>query len=208
MAVSRSVTGWPWIFFLIDGRRDDAHLTDGALTIARNFLTGILVASAFCLGSLSSGYAQTEPEGNCRAAVRPLLAAKSPDPERLNRIKTLCRDEADAGDPMATYQLSFFYLGLGGWDPEKATDLMFSAAERGIPEAQYWLAWQYDAGPLLSNEPELALTWYQRAAESDHPLALYRLAKAYDGGELGLKADAAKATEFRARAARCANQNG
>jgi TPR repeat protein len=174
----------------------------------RSKLTASFTALCLSLVIVPSSAAQESFNGQCRAAVRPLLASTEPDPERLRLARQLCRAEADAGDPLAVYHLSFFHLGLGGWDTAQATDLMFMAAQGGVPEAQYWLAWQYDAGPLLPREYSLALKWYQQAAGNEHPLALYRLAEAYDAGELGLAPDPAKARQLRARAARCANQAG
>ena len=74
-----------------------------------------------------------------------------------------------------------------------------------MPEAQYWLAWQREAGPLLPNDIALAKQWYQRAADAEHRLALQRLADAHEKGELGLSKDARLASLYRARAERCAN---
>ena len=79
-------------------------------------------------------------------------------------------------------------------------------AGRGVSEAQYWLAWQYEAGPLLAHDPAMALDWYQRAAVLNHRLAIGRLADAYERGELGLAPDAGKALELRARQSRCAKK--
>ncbi len=158
------------------------------------------------LGSASLAYAG--PTGECRAALYPLLLQQSPDTAKLPSVRELCRREADAGDPEAVYQLSFFFLGLDSWDPEQAISLILTAAERDVPEAQYWLAWQYDSGPLLPNDPALALRWYQASADRDHRLALQRLAEAYRVGDLGLPVDRKKASLLNARAAQCAEKSG
>ncbi|MSR08213.1 MAG: hypothetical protein EXR82_01550 [Gammaproteobacteria bacterium] len=100
--------------------------------------------------------------GTCRALVRPLLLDAQPAPEDLQRAQALCRAEAEAGDAEAIYQLSFFALGLGGnWQPEEAIPLIRSAADRGVTEAQYWLAWQSESGPELPHDPAIALGWYE-----------------------------------------------
>ena len=139
--------------------------------------------------------------------MRPLLLQPEPDSAELARVRSLCRAEAEAGDPEATYQLSFFSLGLGGsWRPEEAIPLIRSAADDGVPEAQYWLAWQSEAGPALPHDNEIALGWYQKAAAGNHRLALQRLADAWERGELGLPVDARKSLEFRARIRRCEEQ--
>jgi len=146
--------------------------------------------------------------GDCRARVRPLLLEAQPAPAELERVKALCAAEAEQGDAEATYQLSFFSLGLGGsWQPETAIPLIRAAADRGITEAQYWLAWQSEAGPELPHDPAIALAWYQKAAAGRHRLALQRLADASERGELGLPVDLRKSLEFRAQIRRCEEEN-
>jgi TPR repeat protein len=162
---------------------------------------GLLAQSATAISDEVVGQ-----ERQCRAELRPLLLQANPNQERLLQIRHICQVEADAGDPEAAYQLSFFYLGLVTWDVEKATSLILTAAQMGISEAQYWLAWQYEAGPLLPHDRPQALRWYELAAGNEHRLALARLAQAYENGELGLEADARRAIRFRARAERCGKQ--
>jgi TPR repeat protein len=174
----------------------------------RNSLIFAFMGFGTLAGSVAAQDLPATVAGECRAAVKPLLLSSDTDADRVARVRAFCQALADDGDPDATYQLALFYLGLDGWDPEKASILILSAAQAGVPEAQYWLAWQYDSGPLLPDEPTLALKWYRRAADNDHPLALYRLADAHADGELGLNEDAEKARSFRARAARCANPPG
>jgi TPR repeat protein len=177
--------------------RRNVSLSGAALTV------WLLGAGPFFLSDL---YA--EPAGECRAALRPLMLQQNPDASQIPAIRELCHREADAGDPEAIYQLAFFFLGLESWDPGQATSLILTAAEHEVPEAQYWLAWQYDSGPLLPNDPHLALRWYQAAADKDHRLALERLAEAYTAGDFGLPVDRKKASELKARAARCADSSG
>ena len=142
--------------------------------------------------------------GECRDTLRPLLLHPDPDPASLSAVRALCERAAAGGETDALYQLSFFDLGLGGgWNPEAAIPLIEQAAGAGVPEAQYWLAWQLEEGPLLPDDRAAALSWYERAAAVDHRLALDRLARAYEKGELGLKPDARRALELRARIRRC-----
>ena len=147
--------------------------------------------------------------GQCRARVRPLLLTTEAEPGELAQVRELCSAEADAGDPQATYQLALLALGVAGnFDPDKAIPLISDAASRGVAEAQYWLAWQYEAGPLLPHDSAMALDWYQRAAVLNHRLALARLADAYEHGELGVTADARTAEDYRARQSRCMKKTG
>jgi TPR repeat protein len=164
-------------------------------------MTGMRLA-ILCL-ALCTAAADIAVAGGCRVALAPLLLQSAPDKAVLGRVRELCLAEADRGDPDSLYQVSLFHLGLLDWDVDTALPMIRSAADRGVAEAQYWLAWQYEEGPLLPNDAELALRWYHAAGDGEHRLALNRLAAAYQRGELGLASDARKAAEFRARAARC-----
>jgi hypothetical protein len=145
--------------------------------------------------------------GECRAGLRPLLLDETPDSAALATIRRTCAAEAEAGDADALYQLALFHLGLGGeWQPEAAIPLIQEAAGAGVPEAQYWLAWQHESGPLLPHDPAIALGWYQRAANANHRLAVARLAQAYGAGELGLPRDRLRAAEYKRREAQCLRQ--
>ena len=157
---------------------------------------------------LCIGLSQASVAGECRAAVRPLLLEQEKDQERIAKIRLLCEREAEAGDADSLFQVSFFYLGLGNWEPEKAIPLIFSAARDGVPGAQYWLGWQYHEGPLLPDDERQALSWYQAAGEQGHRRALNRLADAYGSGDLGVAVDGRKAALLRARAAQCAKNPG
>lgn len=159
-------------------------------------------------GALAMLAAMTTSAGECRGLLRPLLLQQTPDDNNLAAIREICQTEADAGDPDSEYQLSLFYLGLIEWNVDKAVPLIVNSAQSGVSEAQYWLAWQYDAGPLLRDDLGLALRWYEMAGENDHRLALQRLAEAYQRGELGLPVDARKASLLRARASKCENNSG
>jgi TPR repeat protein len=159
----------------------------------------------FTIAVVLFGVAATAMGGDCREELRPLLLTTTPDPVRLDTVRRQCAAEALSGDAEALYQLALTELGLGGrWQPERALPRIREAAERGISEAQYWLAWQYEAGPLLPDDAALALDWYRRAADGRHRLAVARLASAYENGELGLSADPAEALRYRALQSQCA----
>lgn len=160
------------------------------------YLTAASLALVLC--------GQTALAGECRDSLRPLLLKAEPDALQLAQVRRLCEQQSAAGDPDATYQLALFHLGLGGdWDPATAIPLIRQAAAQGVSEAQYWLAWQSEAGPELVHDNAAALDWYQRAAASRHRFALQRLAVAYEKGELGLPVDERQALELRAQIRRC-----
>lgn len=141
---------------------------------------------------------------DCRTVVRPLLLSAAPAPTDVAAARTQCTAEAAAGSADARYQLAFFSLGLGGeWSPDAAIPLIRTAADAGVSEAQYWLAWQAEEGPLLAHDQATALGWYRLAAAANHRLALDRLARAYEQGELGLTPDPREALRLRARIRQC-----
>jgi TPR repeat protein len=141
--------------------------------------------------------------GECGGMLRSLMLHQEFPAEKVAFVRSLCIEEAESGDVDSAYRLSFFYLGFGDWQPDKAIPIIKDSALNGVSEAQYWLAWQYETGPLLPNDTEAALRWYQAAGDADHLLALSRLAQAYQAGELGLPRNTDKAKKFRAAAARC-----
>jgi TPR repeat protein len=145
--------------------------------------------------------------GECRGLVRPLLLAADPDAAGVEAARARCQAESAAGDAEATYQLALFSLGLAGrWEPDTAIPLVRQAAAAGVSEAQYWLGWQSESGPLLAHDEAVARGWYERAAVGRHRLALERLARAYEAGELGLTPDPQAALRLRAEIRRCAEE--
>lgn len=154
------------------------------------------------------GLMNTAHAGDCRDAVRPLLLQSQPDATAVANARRICEAGRAQGDPDAGYQLALLDLGPDGWNPERATPLIREAADAGVPEAQYWMAWQLEEGPLLANDPVAARGWYEAAAEQSHRLALVRLAQAHEAGELGIAVQPERAAELRALAAQCeANSN-
>lgn len=164
----------------------------------------VLLASLVSTTALPAASASA---GECRGSLRPLLLVPQPDATALAEVRRLCAAEADAGDADALYQLALFHLGLAGeWQPDAAIPMIRDAAGAGVSEAQYWLAWQLEEGPLLTHDTAAARGWYQRAAAASHRLALARLARAYERGELGLERDPLLAAEYKARQAQCARE--
>ena len=156
-----------------------------------------LLLLLFVVGTRAEG-------GECRALLRPLLANPAPAAPAVADARRVCQAEADDGDADSLYQLALFHLGLAGeWQPDAAIPMIREAAADGVPEAQYWLAWQYEAGPLLEHDTTAALNWYQRAANANHRLAVGRLSQAYAAGELGLPRDPLRAAEYKARQEQC-----
>ncbi len=94
--------------------------------------------------------------GDCRQLLHPLLLEATPDQVELERVRSICTAESNAGDADSTYELALFSLGLAGnWQPDVAIPLIRSAAAQDVSEAQYWLAWQSATGPPQQPAPAL-----------------------------------------------------
>lgn len=184
----------------------DTNPLNFALTAARS-LSSVRFPCRLLLALLPILFLQSAVAADCRAEVRALLVQPEPAAASVADAQRVCTAASAAGDPVATYHLALLDLGPAGWHPERATPLIMEAAEAGVPEAQYWLAWQLDSGPLLPNNPAAARGWYEAAAAQSHRLALLRLAEVYERGELGARVAPARAADLRELAAQCpANQ--
>ena len=91
----------------------------------------------------------------------------------------------DSGSITAQYNLANLWKkGFEGQlpDEEKALELYSSAADCGLPHAQYALACAYSSGMGLGKDRRLATLWLQLAAEQDYGPAQTKLARAYIHG--------------------------
>lgn len=162
---------------------------------------GLLVFACLCFNPAV--------HADCRAQLRPLLLDAGTTTAAVESVRSFCEAEAAAGDADALYQLALMDLGLAGrWETATAIPRIRSAAEQGITEAQYWLAWQHESGSLLPQDNRAALDWYRRAADGGHRLAIGRLADAYESGQLGLAPDPSRALHYRALQSQCARGKG
>ena len=73
-------------------------------------------------------------------------------------------------------------------------------AEGGDPEAQVTLAVAYRDGLCVTNDPRLAVAWFQKAAVQNFPPALHGLGQMYSGG-LGMPKSEREAVNWFQRAA-------
>jgi TPR repeat protein len=131
----------------------------------------------------------------CKARIMPLMDSPQTDPKAAFDV---CSTEAATGDAEALYYVSFFYFGLNGFerDEVKAVSATRSSAEKGYPQAQYWMGWQHEIGDHLPQDNKAALNWYEMAASAGFPMAFDRLARAYRNGELGVSVDLVKADHY------------
>jgi TPR repeat protein len=60
---------------------------------------------------------------------------------------------------------------------------LFSEANTGNPEAQYWLGRVYGNGILLPKDPDKSAMWYQKSADQGYPRAQYAVCVAHANSE-------------------------
>jgi TPR repeat protein len=90
--------------------------------------------------------------------------------------------------------------GEAGWDRKRALENLRKWAERGVPDAQLYLAVSYYVGNDVKKDVELSLVWARRAAAQDMPEAVLFIAWAHRHG-VGVPRDMKRAIELYRRAA-------
>ena len=116
--------------------------------------------------------------------------------------KAAARKQADAETLLARLYLSSPQDGPD-YRPERAVQLLSSAAARGKAEAQYYLGLALRAGTGGDADPVAAFNWFLAAAEQQYVAAQYELSRAYSRGE-GIEKDNDAAVRWLSEAA----QNG
>ena len=141
--------------------------------------------------------------GDCKSRLEPLLNANRA--ENVRPVFDICKAEAAAGDAEALYFVSFFYFGLGGLEnnPTQAVAATRASADKGYPQAQYWMGWQQELGNHLPQDDVAALAWYEKSAAGGFWMGYDRLARAYRNGELGVAVDLQKADYYLLQKQKC-----
>jgi len=106
---------------------------------------------------------------------------------------------AQAGDPVAQYQMGISYLDNGR--TEDAVRLIRSASDSGQPAAQYRLAKLYETGEGVTQNAGMARQLTERAARSGNRIAMHDLALYHAEGRGGVKMDLDTAAKWFEKAA-------
>jgi uncharacterized protein len=137
--------------------------------------------------------ADTEAD-RATALYEQTFGAETPDMARMPEAIKLWQKLADQGNSKAMYYLSAAYFrgipDLIEADDKAALSLLEKAAEKGLPEAQFSLGWQYEKGAKVGIDPERAFRFYESAARQGYSLAVSRLIRVFSYGELGKSPDA------------------
>lgn len=86
-------------------------------------------------------------------------------------------------------------------DYKKAIQLYKRAADEGIPEAMYNIAFMYFNGKGVQKNNTTGIKWLNRAANINYPLAQFSLGMVYENGQYGEKVNYQKAYQFYKQAA-------
>ena len=111
---------------------------------------------------------------------------------------------------MAYSQIGLFYAQGNGVkkDKNRAVQYYIMGAEKGDPEAQYWLGRAYEQGRGIKHDPERALYWLHQAAGKGNWLAIRELALIYGTGLLGQAIDEKVALQWGEKAEETRRKNG
>ncbi len=102
---------------------------------------------------------------------------------------------ADRSDAITAYKAGDFETAARQFRP---------LAEKGDPQAQYYLGYMYEKGQGVAKNPALMRQWYQRAADAGNAKAQYKVAVGYAFGVGGL----AQSDEDAAKWLRQSAENG
>lgn len=132
-------------------------------------------------------------------------AMKAFDAYDDGRALRLMRECAEAGDPVACYEVALFYrTGVGTpVDHEQSShwiQRLVELAEDGNLEAQAKLSGMLRWGDLLPVDIERANYWLERAAEGGWSDSQHDLASYYEGGHYGYPLDPGCASSWYERA--------
>ena len=98
-----------------------------------------------------------------------LFSCKSP-PEKINSDLAGLRAHAERGDAKAQGELGSTYMKLGNWS--EANKWLLKAAGRGIIDAQYQIAQNYENGQGIRKDFIEAYAWFFVAAERGQLMAM------------------------------------
>ncbi len=98
---------------------------------------------------------------------------------------TTLQAAAEAGNPIAQYQLGVSYLDAGR--PKDGIKYIRESANQGQPAAQYRLAKLYEAGIGVAADPDMARQLTERAARSGNRIAMHDLGLYYAEGRGGVE---------------------
>ncbi|MGU9981662.1 hypothetical protein ACJ4V0_16625 [Phreatobacter sp. HK31-P] len=122
---------------------------------------------------------------------------------RAVTVPAALKAAADAGDPLAAYEMATRYLeGRGvAVSAAEAAKWYQRAADAGIAPAQYRLGSLYEKGTGVLRDYERARRLYERAGEAGNAKAMHNLAVMYAQGQATPRPDYKTAAEWFRRAA-------
>jgi localization factor PodJL len=138
------------------------------------------------------------------AATGATIAAQSPDAAGGGDFVTRLKGAANAGDPIAEYELaSRLYDGNGvPRDQQSAAGLFLRAANQGLAPAQYRLANIYETGNGMPQDLSSAKAWAEKAADRGNVKAMHNVGVYLAQGIQGKPDYATAVTWFRKAAER------
>ena len=110
--------------------------------------------------------------------VKQVLEFYKIDIEKYDREVAKLKPLADAGDPIANYQLALVYFN--GPDAKELIPQILTlyevAANQGYSDAQYVLGVMYDKGRGMTADDQKSREWYRVAANNNHRIGQFNYA--------------------------------
>ena len=179
------------------GNRQEPH-TYGSLSGVPFFLAGSDADSGGLFAGIREAWSSLRPddeaqlaqlaeEGDTRSLLGLAYMRLNPNEARFDPSEAaqLLERAAAAGSPEAQYELAIQYeTGKGvSQDEARALELYRQAAAQDYPDALNELGFFHFQGMLgLPQDPQKALTFFERAADLRHPQAMYNFAALIDDG--------------------------
>lgn len=124
---------------------------------------------------------------------------QTPTLDPASQTTTNLEAAANAGDPIAQFQLGLSYLQNGRTD--EAVRLIRAASDQNQPAAQYRLAKLYEVGEGVEADASTARLLTERAARNGNRIAMHDLALYYAEGRGGVDVDMTTAAKWFEKAA-------
>lgn len=126
------------------------------------------------------------PAAQATASAEPNPETEPPDPDEPGQADATAQEEAPKVAKASTGDQSALFKGQQAFNAQKykrAFDTWHPLADKGIPEAQYGVAFMYESGWGVERDYAEAFRWYQLAAEQGHVKSQFNLGMLYRNGQ-------------------------
>jgi len=151
-------------------------------------LTALVVLAVVINSALASSYGRQQVKEVTEKAYKLIQQ------EEFHQAYQLLKPLADKGDPEANFQLGQLYISADKernpyFDKDKSRDVLYIAAKKGIPDAQWAYANNIIRPGVSMKTLKKACAWYRKAAMNGYPMGEFDVARCYERGWIDGKKD-------------------